>query len=101
MADRSRARDYTSTHRCALCEREVGRVNRHHLVPKSEGGTVMVDLCLACHKTLHSFFTNQTLAKELHTIESLRQEPEIAQYLAWVRKQRDAAIRVRARRSKR
>src|SRR5690349_2248756 len=49
---------------CALCEREVSRVSRHHLVPKSEGGTFTVDLCAACHKTLHSFFTNRTLAKE-------------------------------------
>ena len=100
MADHSQVTRRTSTYRCALCEREVGRVNRHHLIPKSEGGSVTVDLCLPCHKTLHSFFTNRTLAKELYTIETLRQEPEIARYLTWVRKQRDATIRVRARRSR-
>ncbi|MEP7288326.1 MAG: HNH endonuclease [Chloroflexota bacterium] len=92
--------DTTKTRRCALCEREVRRVNKHHLVPKSEGGRVMVELCFACHKTLHSFFSNHTLAKELHTIEALQQQPEIAQYLKWVRKQPDSAIRVRARRDK-
>src|SRR5215471_10613327 len=90
-----------STLRCTLCERVVSRVNRHHLVPKSEGGGLMVDLCLPCHKTLHSFFTNRTLAKNLHSIEALRQVPEIARYLSWVRKQPDRAIRVRQSRSRR
>jgi ribosomal protein L34E len=87
--------------RCALCEREVSSVSRHHLVPKSEGGTFTVDLCAACHKTLHSFFTNRTLAKEMHSIEALRQTPEIQRYLAWIRRQPDAKIQVRASRHKR
>lgn len=86
---------------CALCEREVSRYNRHHLTPKSRGGQATVNLCLACHKTLHSFFENRTLADSLNSIESLRAEPELATYLNWVRKQRDSAIRVRARRVKR
>ncbi len=87
--------------RCALCEREVSSVTRHHLVPRSEGGKETIDLCTACHKTLHSFFTNRTLSTELHSIETLRQQPEIARYLAWVRKQQDRTIRVRTRRGRR
>ena len=88
-------------YRCALYEREVSKVTRHHLVPKSEGGkTDTVDLCSACHLTLHNFFENRTLAKELHTIEALRQQHDIARYLAWVRKQPDSKIRIRASRSK-
>jgi 5-methylcytosine-specific restriction protein A len=86
---------------CALCEREVREVTKHHLVPKSEGGREVVELCHACHKTLHSFFTNETLLKELHTIENLRAEPEIARYLAWVRKQRDSRIKVKTHRNRR
>jgi hypothetical protein len=50
---------------------------------------------------LRSFFENRTLAKELHTIEALRQDPDIACYLTWIRKQPDRRIRVRASRSKR
>ncbi len=68
----------------------------HHLVPRSEGGLLKVPLCSACHKTLHSFFTNRTLAHELYSIDTLKQEPEIQRYLDWVRKQPDRAIRVRA-----
>jgi 5-methylcytosine-specific restriction protein A len=92
-----------SLRRCTLCEREVSRVTRHHLVPKAEGGRHRdtTDLCSGCHHTLHNFFTNRTLSKELSTIEALRQEPEIARYLAWVRKQPDSRIRVRTHRSKR
>lgn len=91
----------STVYQCALCEREVGGVTKHHLVPKSEGGKATVELCSACHKTLHSFFENRTLTKELHSIEALRQEPDIARYLTWVRKQPDRRIRVRASRSKR
>jgi len=86
---------------CALCEREVARTTKHHLTPRSEGGTATADLCLACHKTLHKFFTNRTLAKDLNTIEALRQTPEVTKYLAWVRKQSDRSIKVRASRRRR
>jgi hypothetical protein len=91
----------SSLFHCALCEREVRQVSKHHIVPKSAGGRDTVDLCAACHKTLHSFFTNATLANELNTLEALRQDPDIARYLAWVRKQRDGRVRVRARRDRR
>jgi len=93
--------DYSAPNTCALCEREVARKSKHHLTPKSEGGTRTVDLCLACHKTLHKFFTNRTLAKELNTIEALLQTPEVRRYLAWVRKQPDRSIQVRASRVRR
>jgi HNH endonuclease len=63
--------------RYALCERDVSRVTKHHVVPKSEGGKLTVDLCPACHKTLHSFITNETLAKELSSIEALRNDPNV------------------------
>lgn len=88
-------------HQCALCEREVRQVNKHHIVPKSEGGRVTVELCLACHKTLHSFFTNATLATELNNIPALRENPEIASYLKWVRKQPDSRIKVVKSRNRR
>jgi 5-methylcytosine-specific restriction protein A len=86
---------------CALCLRQVRGISRHHLVPKSEGGTVTVDLCGACHKTLHKFFTNRTLAKELNSIEALLGNQEVQRYVGWVRKQPDRAIRVRSSRKKR
>jgi 5-methylcytosine-specific restriction enzyme A len=87
--------------RCVLCQREVMHITRHHLIPRSEGGKAVVDLCIPCHRTLHSFFSNRTLLTELHTLDSLRQEPEIARYLEWIRKQPDRTIRVARRKDKR
>ncbi|MFL6215224.1 MAG: HNH endonuclease [Blastocatellia bacterium] len=86
---------------CELCLRHVSGISRHHLVPRSEGGTATVSLCAVCHSMLHRFFTNRTLARELNTIEALRRTPEVQRYLAWVRKQPDRAIRVRRSRSRR
>ena len=87
--------------RCVLCQREVMHITRHHLIPRAEGGKEVVNLCVPCHKTLHSFFSNRTLSTQLHTLESLRQEPEIARYLAWIRKQPDRTIRVARHKDKR
>jgi 5-methylcytosine-specific restriction protein A len=81
---------------CALCGRQVSRLSKHHVVPKSEGGLLTVWLCSACHRTVHSFFTNRTLAKEKYSIDALRQDPDIQRYLAWVCKQPDRAIPVRS-----
>ncbi len=89
------------SYRCALCGCDVSRVTRRHIVPKSEGGTLTIDLCSACHKTLHSFFTNETLAKELSSIDALRQDPDLQRYLAWVRRQPDRAVKVHSRSKKR
>jgi 5-methylcytosine-specific restriction enzyme A len=98
MSDRKRP---APLHTCALCERQVIHITRHHLVPKSEGGREVVPLCQPCHKTLHSFFTNRTLLNELHTIKSLRAEPEIARYLQWIRKQPDSRVQVKTCRERR
>jgi 5-methylcytosine-specific restriction enzyme A len=86
---------------CELCERRVRGVSRHHLVPRSEGGVHTVDLCATCHKTLHKFFTNRTLAQELNSIAALRRDPDVQSYIRWVRKQADTPIRVRTSRRKR
>ena len=94
-------REHDQPTRCVLCEREVMQTTRHHLIPRSKGGTEVVDLCIPCHKTLHSFFSNHTLLAELHTVEALRQEPEIARYLSWIRKQPDRVVRVARRKDKR
>ncbi|MBX3061826.1 MAG: HNH endonuclease [Anaerolineae bacterium] len=85
---------------CALCERLVRRANKHHIVPRSEGGEETVWLCLTCHATLHKFFSNRTLADRLNSIEALRSDPDIARYLAWVRKQSDQAFPVRRRKNR-
>jgi hypothetical protein len=79
---------------CELCGREVERTSKHHIIPKSEGGTETVELCAPCHRTLHAFFENKTLAEWYSNLDRIRDDPEIQKYLKWVRKQPDRKITV-------
>jgi hypothetical protein len=76
---------------CALCQRPFDRsaLTKHHCRPKAKGGTeVDVELiCSQCHGMVHATFTNATLAAVYPTIDRLRSAPELAGFLAWVRKQ--------------
>jgi len=59
------------------------------------------ELCSACHRQVHAMFTNRTLALELDTIEKLREDPQIQDYLRWAQKQPDRHIPVRRSRTRR
>ncbi|WP_354286376.1 HNH endonuclease [Sphingomonas sp. UYEF23] len=71
--------------RCALCGRPLGhRVERHHGVPKSEGGTTTVPVHPICHRTIHAFVTNRELASAYGSMELLRERDDIRHYLRWI-----------------
>jgi hypothetical protein len=70
---------------CALCRRPLGRrVERHHVVPKSEGGTETVPVHPICHRTIHAFVPNRELATSYSTMASLRDRNDVQQYLRWI-----------------
>ncbi|MCH7843581.1 MAG: HNH endonuclease [Chloroflexi bacterium] len=75
---------------CELCKRESPRFTSHHLVPRSRGGRLgpQARLCPTCHRQLHAMFSEATLAKELNSIETLRANIEVANYLRWARHQK-------------
>ncbi|SDY05239.1 restriction endonuclease [Hymenobacter psychrophilus] len=75
---------------CALCEREVQRTSRHHLVPREEGGRhgPTADLCQPCHSTIHLLLDNKALARRYASIEQLRTAQELQKYLHWIRRSR-------------
>ena len=75
---------------CQLCRREVERYTVHHLVPRSRGGRFgpTARLCATCHRQLHAMFSEATLAKEFHSIELLRSNLQVAEYLRWARRQK-------------
>jgi hypothetical protein len=79
----------------------VERLTRHHVRPKQFGGVLTEELCTACHRQVHALFTNRTLARELYTIEKLREDPQIQRYLRWAQKQADRHIPVRRSRTRR
>lgn len=76
---------------CPLCDREMIRgsssLNEHHLVPKMYGGVETYFIHRVCHSKIHSVFSEKELAREFFTFEKLRDHPEIARFILWVRKQ--------------
>ena len=77
---------------CQLCEREVEprHLTLHHLLPKQKGGRPehRVLLCRTCHNQIHKTYSNAELARGLSSLEALRNAPEMAAYLAWIRRQK-------------
>ena len=79
---------------CPLCERPIppgARASRHHLVPKLKGGAKGETVLLhqVCHSAIHARFSEAELARRLHDVASLRDDPALADFLAWVRTKPD------------
>lgn len=76
---------------CRLCLRimDESLLTKHHLLPRSKGGTSddVELLCGMCHGMVHASFENRTLAREFRTLHDLRRAPELQEFLKWVRKQ--------------
>ena len=71
--------------RCALCGRPLGaRVEWHHRVPKSKGGTETVPLHPICHRVIHAQVSNHELAGEYEDLEELRARDGMQQFLRWI-----------------
>lgn len=75
---------------CPICDRplEGGKVDDHHLIPKLKGGKngPKITIHRVCHDKIHSVFTEQELAAVYNTPEALRDHPEIAKFVRWVKK---------------
>lgn len=77
---------------CQFCGRSVpaAMITQHHLLPREHGGKPehRLPFCTPCHKQVHAVFSNKQLAESYATLDSLRAAPELATFLAWIRKQR-------------
>lgn len=79
---------------CKLCQREMDSLTIHHLIPrqylkrKKIADSPTVSICTACHKQIHALFDNKKLARELNSIDKLKQEPKMEKFLFWVKKQK-------------
>ena len=60
-------------------------------MPRLKGGAHLgtARLHQICHSAIHARFTEAELARRLSDIESLRSDPELARFLAWVRTKPD------------
>jgi 5-methylcytosine-specific restriction endonuclease McrA len=87
---------------CALCEREVikDQLELHHLTPKSKGGTQTVALHNICHRQIHALFSENELAVNYNSIESLQGQEDISKFIAWI-KRKPIDFKERAKKSNR
>ena len=72
---------------CPLCDRAIPKLQRdeHHLIPKSHGGRHTAVLHRICHRQIHAVFTETELARQYNSIDLLKQQEEMAGFIAWVR----------------
>ncbi|MEG8039537.1 HNH endonuclease [Sphingomonas sp. LR60] len=69
---------------CALCGRPLGtRVEWHHVIPRSEGGTGTVPLHPICHRAIHAAADNAALARA-GTLDAIRDLPSLSRFLRWI-----------------
>jgi hypothetical protein len=89
---------------CALCGRAFTEreLTRHHCKPRSRGGTSdgIALICRQCHGMVHATYTNETLGALYPTIRKLREAPELASFLKWVRKQPSSRRKVNKARTR-
>lgn len=90
---------------CELCDREMPDLTAHHLIPRQKTKRKNLDpsptiaICSACHRQIHTLYTNAQLATELNTLDKLRHDPQLQAFLAWVKKQ-DPNRHVKVRRDR-
>lgn len=70
---------------CWLCGRDIGSlIQWHHPVPKAKKGRGTVPVHPICHKTIHASFTNAELARIGDDAETVRSNPAVAKFVAWI-----------------
>jgi len=73
---------------CPICSRPLGspeHISRHHLIPKSKGGThgEIITIHNICHQKIHSVFTEKELKDQYHTVEALLGNEQMQKFVKW------------------
>jgi hypothetical protein len=71
---------------CELCKCETKTWERHHVVPKCEGGRhgETIKVCKTCGGQVHMLFTEKELS--IMTIAQLKDHRRMKSYLKWKKK---------------
>lgn len=86
------------TRRCELCGR-VRHLTFHHLIPRANHRNKWFRkrfdredmrrrgawLCRPCHDKVHQLYDAKTLGREFNNVQRLREDPDIARFVSWVR----------------
>lgn len=88
---------------CELCRRVmIDGTNEHHLIPRTchsnqwfkkrftrEQMRETISTCYDCHDAIHDFIPREKeLGRHFNTIELLLGHPELAKFVAWVKRQK-------------
>ena len=98
---------------CGLCGREVNKLTKHHLIPRTrhknkknkrtftrqEVKERVAYFCRSCHSHVHAIFTEKELENKYNTIAEISEHPEIRKFVSWI-KEKPAHFKVRAKRKK-
>ena len=74
---------------CPICGRPMiagPSVDRHHFLPRVEGGRQSAPVHRICHRKLHTLWSERELARLYRTPEAIRAHPEIRRFVAWLRR---------------
>ena len=74
---------------CPICDRDMIKdrfVDKHHLIPKCKNGrhTPTIVLHRICHSKIHSIWTEADLAGYYHTVERIKEHPDMQKFIKWV-----------------
>lgn len=61
-------------------------VDRHHLIPKAEGGREAVWMHRVCHRKVHSLFTEKELARSYSSFEALSKVEALQDFVRWIQR---------------
>ncbi|MBL8027343.1 MAG: HNH endonuclease [Fibrobacteres bacterium] len=80
--------------KCQLCAREAPDeyLEKHHLTPKSKGGTETIVCCIDCGNQVHKLFTIKELEHTYNTLNSLLLNEKVIKWVSWVRKKNDFGV---------
>lgn len=74
---------------CPICSRPLvagPSVDRHHWVPRAEGGRERALLHKVCHRVIHRIFDEKELARRYATAAAVRAHPEMRRFIAWIKR---------------
>lgn len=61
-------------------------VDRHHFLPRAEGGREAAPVHRICHRKLHALWSERELARLYATPEAILGHPEIQRFVRWLRR---------------
>ena len=76
---------------CSICARVTPfkYIEDHHLTPRCKKGKDTIQVCVDCGNQIHKLFTIQELAHQYNTLESLKNNTDVQNWIRWIRKRKE------------